>query len=125
MKKKTIPLRDRSGSTPTSKDSLRASANCPGAGDRPSDAKAADSDSPRTARQTEPVRLPGVRDRPLSREDRQMLTLIVNGFTDKEMAGYLCLSESTIRRRVAGIRAKLGAANRFELVLVAVDGLEG
>jgi len=54
-----------------------------------------------------------------------MLTLIVNGFTDKEMAGYLCLSESTIRRRVAGIRAKLGAANRFELVLVAVDGLEG
>jgi len=60
--------------------------------------------------------------RALSREERQLITLIVSGFTNKDTARCLCLSESTIYRRIAQLRNKLGAANRVELVLAAVDG---
>jgi len=62
------------------------------------------------------------RESALSAEERRLLTLAVSGFTNKEMAGQLHLSQSTISRRLLRICGKLGAKNRFELVLAAVDG---
>lgn len=54
-------------------------------------------------------------------EERQIVSLVVGGFANRSIAGYLSLSESTVHRRIAGICRKLGASNRIELVLCAID----
>jgi DNA-binding NarL/FixJ family response regulator len=92
-----------------------------GAGGRPSSAKAAAAGPSRSDRQARPVRKARAKPRALSAEERQLIRLIVNGYTNKDLARYLAVSESTIYRRMVRIRNKLGAANRFELVLTAVD----
>lgn len=75
------------------------------------------------ARQSSSDRQGGARNSALSAEERQLVTLTVSGFTNQEMASYLRLSESTIDRLMVRIRRKLGAANRFELLLAAVNEL--
>lgn len=56
----------------------------------------------------------------LSPEERSLVALLVAGYTKKEMARHFALSESTIYRRTVRVFGKLGAANRFELVLAAI-----
>jgi DNA-binding NarL/FixJ family response regulator len=56
----------------------------------------------------------------LSTEERRLIALVAAGYSNKEMARHFALSESTIYRRAVRILGKLGAANRFELVLVAI-----
>jgi len=56
----------------------------------------------------------------LSTEERQFIGLVAAGYSNKEMARHFALSESTIYRRAVRILDKVGAANRFELVLVAI-----
>ena len=56
----------------------------------------------------------------LSPEERSLVALLVAGYTTREMARHFALSESTIYRRTVRVFGKLGAANRFELVLVAI-----
>jgi len=57
----------------------------------------------------------------LSSEELQMITLIISGYTNHEMARYFCSSEATIHRRTLRIIEKLGVANKLELVLYALS----
>jgi DNA-binding NarL/FixJ family response regulator len=56
----------------------------------------------------------------LSSEERRLISLVVAGYSNKELARHFALSKSTIYRRAIRILDKVGAANRFELVLVAI-----
>ena len=56
----------------------------------------------------------------LSIEERRLIALVAAGYSNKELARHFALSESTIYRRAARILGKVGAVNRFELVLVAI-----
>ena len=55
----------------------------------------------------------------LSAEERRMIAMVAAGCTNKEMARHFALSESTIYRRTVRIFGKVGAANKFELLLIA------
>jgi DNA-binding CsgD family transcriptional regulator len=57
----------------------------------------------------------------LSSEEFQIITLIISGYTNQEMARQFCLSEATIHRRTLRIIEKLGVANKLELVLYALS----
>jgi DNA-binding NarL/FixJ family response regulator len=57
----------------------------------------------------------------LTSEERQIVALIVAGYTNKDMARHFSLSESTIYRRTLRIVDKLGLANKFELVLFTLN----
>jgi DNA-binding NarL/FixJ family response regulator len=117
-----IPIRNRPESTTIGKDRLLRSVERLGAERHASSAKAAAGDSPRIVRRPKPIHQAGEKNCPLSAEERQLIMLAVNGFTNQEMAGQLQLSKSTISRRLLRIYRKAGAGNRFDLVLAAVDG---
>jgi len=57
----------------------------------------------------------------LSPEEHQIIELILAGFTNKDLARYFDLSESTIHRRTCRIFGKLGVTCRVELVLFALE----
>src|SRR5688572_5426263 len=50
----------------------------------------------------------------LSCREREVLTLLVQRLTDKEIAGVLSISPRTVMSHVTSILTKLGAANRRE-----------
>ena len=54
----------------------------------------------------------------LSWRETQVLALIANGATDREIAAALFLAESTVSADVRRLRAKLGARNRAHAVAV-------
>jgi two-component system response regulator DevR len=56
----------------------------------------------------------------LSLQERQILLLISEGRTNREIAKSLFLEEGTIRNYVSAILAKLGATNRTEAAAYAV-----
>ena len=51
--------------------------------------------------------------------DRRLLTLLAGGFKDEAIARYLGWGVRTVRRRVAGLMADLGADTRFQLGVAA------
>jgi DNA-binding NarL/FixJ family response regulator len=60
----------------------------------------------------------------LTERERQVLTLIAEGLTGREIAEKLCLSEKTVNTHRANIMEKLGVHNRAELVKYAIrEGL--
>lgn len=56
----------------------------------------------------------------LSDREREVLQLIVEGKTGREIAAILVISEKTVEGHAARIMAKLGARNRAELVALAI-----
>ncbi len=50
----------------------------------------------------------------LTRREQEVLQLIADGWTNREIATRLVLSENTVRRHVSNILSKLGCANRRE-----------
>jgi len=56
----------------------------------------------------------------LSGRECQVLALLVQRFTDKEIAAYLYISPRTVMSHVASILTKLGAANRREAAATAL-----
>ena len=56
----------------------------------------------------------------LTRRQKDVLTLIVAGLSNVEIAEQLVLSTSTVRHHVSEILSKLGAANRAEAAVLAV-----
>ncbi|MEV0285806.1 helix-turn-helix transcriptional regulator [Kribbella sp. NPDC050820] len=52
-------------------------------------------------------------DRPTP-EERDLLALLMSGFTDLEMAAHLGLSERTVRTRIVGMRHRLSADTRLQ-----------
>ena len=57
----------------------------------------------------------------LTGREREILTLLVAGNTNKEIAGQLSLSEGTVRFHVSNILSKMGASNRTEAASLALQ----
>jgi DNA-binding NarL/FixJ family response regulator len=56
----------------------------------------------------------------LSPREREVLALVAEGASNKEIAGALALSVSTVKFHVAAITEKLGARSRVEAVAIAI-----
>ena len=57
----------------------------------------------------------------LTPREREVLGLIVAGYTNKDLAKKLSISEQTAKHHLTNIFDKLGVSNRLELVLFAID----
>ncbi len=58
----------------------------------------------------------------LSRREREVLTLVAEGHSNREIAGQLHISENTVKNHVRRIMEKLGASSRTEAVALAARG---
>ena len=56
----------------------------------------------------------------LSEREREVLTLIVEGLNNTQIAGRLSVSPSTVKSHVSGILTKLGASSRTEAATLAL-----
>jgi two-component system nitrate/nitrite response regulator NarL len=63
----------------------------------------------------------GKRDYGVTPRERQVIALIVAGYTNKDMAHKLVISEETAKHHLTHIFDKLGVSNRLELVLFAIN----
>jgi DNA-binding NarL/FixJ family response regulator len=61
---------------------------------------------------------------PLSHRERQTLALLVNGFTNRQIAAQLFLAESTVKSHLTSVFSKLGVGTRSEAVALALDSEE-
>jgi DNA-binding NarL/FixJ family response regulator len=57
----------------------------------------------------------------LTSREKQVLTLIGAGYTNKDLARELSISENTAKHHVTNIFDKLGVSNRLELLLFATE----
>jgi DNA-binding NarL/FixJ family response regulator len=61
------------------------------------------------------------RDRtPLSQREREIVTLVAQGYKNKEMAAKMFISEQTVKNHLHNIFDKLGVSDRLELALYAI-----
>ncbi len=56
----------------------------------------------------------------LTAREKEVLTLMVNGSSNSEIAASLFLSEGTIKNQVSNIYSKLGTSDRTRAVLIAL-----
>ena len=56
---------------------------------------------------------------PLTRREREVITRVVAGYANKDIARELAVSEETIKHHLTRIFDKVGATNRVELALLA------
>lgn len=61
------------------------------------------------------------RDFSLTPRETQVLTAILAGFGNKELAARLSISEQTAKHHISNIYDKLGVSNRMELALFAIN----
>ncbi|HZR39906.1 MAG TPA: response regulator transcription factor [Ktedonobacteraceae bacterium] len=64
------------------------------------------------------VQIPGSE---LTEREREVLALVARGYTNKQIAESLCVSEKTARNHVSHILEKLGLARRSEAAAFAVE----
>jgi DNA-binding NarL/FixJ family response regulator len=57
----------------------------------------------------------------LTRREREIVTLVAEGLTNKELADRLCISEATVRTHLTSIFLKLGVCNRLKLAVYAYE----
>jgi DNA-binding NarL/FixJ family response regulator len=57
---------------------------------------------------------------PLSAREREIVTLIAQGYKNKEMAEKMFISEQTVKNHLHNIFDKLGVSDRLELALYAI-----
>ena len=69
--------------------------------------------------QAEPAEPPPGED--LTRREREVLALLVKGFSNPEIAFQLSISRSTVKTHVSSIFAKLGVSNRAEAITLAIE----
>jgi len=53
---------------------------------------------------------------PLTKRENEVLTLILDGKTNKEIAATMCVGESTVKYHVGNILSKYGVSSRAELI---------
>lgn len=58
---------------------------------------------------------------PLSARERDVLTLVAKGTTNREIARKLFISEATVKTHLTHLYAKLGASDRASAVAIAYD----
>ena len=58
----------------------------------------------------------------LTRREQEILPLVAQGFTNKEISSRLSVSEHTVKNHLFRIYEKLGISSRVELILYAVSG---
>lgn len=69
-----------------------------------------------------PIRASAVKqDLGLTPREMQIIALIVAGYTNKDLARELKISQNTSKHHLTNIFNKLGVSNRLELVLYAID----
>lgn len=68
----------------------------------------------------DPATSPSERKFGLTKRELEVLRCIVSGYTNKEIAKQLILSEDTVKHHVTNIFNKLGVSNRLEVALYAV-----
>ena len=61
----------------------------------------------------------------LSDREQQVVTLVCNGLSDKEIADKLGVTEGTIKIHLHAIYEKLGARSTFELMIALADRRRG
>ena len=57
----------------------------------------------------------------LSEREHEVLVAIGNGWTNAEIAEHLVLTESTVKKHVGRVLAKIGARDRIQAVIIAYD----
>lgn len=57
----------------------------------------------------------------LTEREREVLTLLAKGYTNREIAGQLVITERTVKFHVSSILRKLDAGNRTEAVSIAAQ----
>ena len=57
---------------------------------------------------------------PLSNREREIVTLVAQGYKNKEMAEKMFISEQTVKNHLHNIFDKLGVSDRLELALYAI-----
>jgi DNA-binding NarL/FixJ family response regulator len=57
--------------------------------------------------------------KPLTPREREVLVLVIAGWTNKEIAGKFTVSEETVKHHLTRIFDKVGASNRLELAVKA------
>jgi DNA-binding NarL/FixJ family response regulator len=62
---------------------------------------------------------------PLSHREKQILQLVVRGFTNRQIADELYLAESTVKTHLSSAFAKLDAHSRAEVTALILDPDEG
>jgi len=97
------------------------SMRCPESEGRPWLAQAAAADLGRISGPAESRSRADGKDFTLSTEERQIVELIVAGYTNREIALYFSMSETAINRRTILLINKLGVSNKLELVLFAIS----
>jgi two-component system nitrate/nitrite response regulator NarL len=55
----------------------------------------------------------------LTPREREVIALVGQGYRSRQVAGRLCIAEATVRHHLTSIFAKLGVADRLELVIYA------
>jgi DNA-binding NarL/FixJ family response regulator len=62
---------------------------------------------------------------PLTRRERDMLELVVEGLTNREIAERLYLAESTVKRHLSATFRRLGVSSRREAAAAVLAGEQG
>ncbi|MEZ4664449.1 MAG: response regulator transcription factor [Caldilineaceae bacterium] len=58
----------------------------------------------------------------LTRREQEVMQILVKGFSNKEIANLLTISERTVQTHLSNIFSKLDVSSRTEAVLEAVNG---
>ena len=59
----------------------------------------------------------------LTLKEKEMLTLVTSGFSNKTIADDLCISVHTVKNRIYNIYKKINVNNRFQAALWAIKYL--
>jgi DNA-binding NarL/FixJ family response regulator len=57
---------------------------------------------------------------PLSQREREIVSLVAQGYKNREMAEKMFISEQTVKNHLHNIFDKLGVSDRLELALYAI-----